>query len=38
MLKDLHVKKVDIPVLDSPKPCEDKQGWIRGEVNIIEPL
>ena len=24
--------------MDWPKPCEDNQGWIRGEGNIIEPL
>ena len=24
--------------MDWPKSCEDNQGWIRGEGNIIEPL
>ena len=24
--------------MDWPKPCEDNQGWIRGEGNIIEPV
>ena len=30
------LQKVNIQILDWPKQCEDNQGWIRGEGNIIE--
>ena len=32
------LQKVNIPIFDWPKPCENNQGGIRGERNIIEPL